>query len=162
MAFDEYGLAHHRSTSAGSRASVSSPGRALGDHPNATRSTVSSPNGPVSTVTPSLRNAAACRVAPPGPLQCHSAAGPVLGAVMDEDHQPGRYDAFGVDHALPWNIAVMKEVVSIGREGRKMLEAGSNLSKMRSVTLAWLLNRKPMLTEPFVLERTKSVSMTQQ
>lgn len=72
----------------------------------------------MSTVTPSLRNAAAWRVAPPGPL---NAIQLLPQSRMDENHQPGRYDAFGVDHALPWNIPVVEKVIGTVREGRKML-----------------------------------------
>lgn len=59
---------YESSSSSDSLYSASSLGKMLGNHPYVPRSIVNSPSAPVRTVTPSRRRAAACRVAPPGPL----------------------------------------------------------------------------------------------
>jgi hypothetical protein len=81
---------------------------------------------PLSTVTPSMRSAAACRAAPPAPLASDLASRDIL-LPIHQEVTPGRYDTFRVDDSLPWHVLRVKEVIGLGRVDWEVLQAYANL-----------------------------------
>lgn len=100
--------------------SASSLGSMSGNHPKSKKSTVNSLRWPVSTVTPSLRRAAACRAAPPGPLPCSLAYTKSLLRSLNRD-LPRRYNALGIDYTMPWHISLVEVVINVARSPWEVL-----------------------------------------
>ena len=97
-----------------------------GNHPYAPKSTLNSPRVPLLTGTPSARNAAACLVAPPGPLCCFSYGSG--SPAWNGGHWPWGYDALGTDNSLPRDIVRVKKMVAATGIGWKMLQANAYLT----------------------------------